>query len=388
MTNFICRFFIRDKENITDEEARQRYGEAVGFVGILMNICLFVIKLISGLLSSSVSIIADAVNNLSDGLSSAITILGFRFGGKKPDREHPFGHGRAEYVSALFVSVIIAVMGFELFKSSLGKVFSPESPEYNLFAVISLIVAIGVKLWLYFFNRKIGKEICSQTLIAASKDALSDCIATFSVLVGILIFKLFDVNADGYIGVGVSLFILYTGYATLKESLSPLLGIPPTQELVTQVKEIVLGHPEVVGMHDLVIHNYGPSRYMISLHAEVRADREILFLHEKIDSLERKLNESLGCESVIHMDPVEPMNEEVNRMRNAVTEMVREIDEGLTVHDFRMVKKSDYTVLIFDVTVPFEFEMDTDELDSIINDRIKNYDGVCRAVVEYDNSYI
>jgi len=388
LTELIYRLFIKEKDNISDKIVRQRYGTVCGIVGIVANFCLFLVKLIAGLISSSVSIIADGINNLSDALSSVITILGFRLGGKKPDRDHPFGHGRAEYVSALLVAVIIAVMGFEILKSSVIKIFRPENPQYSMFTVISLIVAVMIKLWLYLFNKKTGKKISSQTIIAASRDALSDCIATSAVLAGMFFYSYFDFNADGYIGLCVSLFILYTGYVTLKESLSPILGIAPTGELVTKIRKIVMESDEVVGMHDLVIHNYGPTRFMISLHAEVRADRDILFLHEKIDSLERKLNDTLGCESVIHMDPVEPENEEVNEIRNYVTEIIKGIDKKLSVHDFRMVKRKDYTNLIFDVTVPFEFEMSNDQLDFVINKKINEYGSIYRTVIEYDNSYI
>lgn len=388
MTEFIYKLFIKDKDNISLAGVRARYGVVSGVVGIVSNLILFLIKIISGILSSSISIMADGINNLSDALSSVITIVGFKLSGKKPDEEHPFGHGRAEYVSALFVSVIIGVMGFELFKSSAIKIFSPEEISYGMFTLISLVASVIIKLWLYFFFRSTGKKISSQTILASSKDALSDCVSTLAVLLGIGVFKVFGINIDGYVGVGVSGFILYTGYITLKESLSPLLGIAPTKEMVTEIREIVLNSPGIVGMHDLVIHNYGPSRFMLSLHAEVRADRDVLNLHEEIDTLERRLNDTLGCESVIHMDPVETENEEVNHLRLVVTDIIEEIDSTLSVHDLRITKRKGYVNLIFDVLVPYEFKMSTEELDKIIKSKVKEYNSEYRVVAEYDNSYV
>jgi len=388
LTEFIYKLFIKDKDNISLAAVRARYGVVSGVVGIVSNLILFFIKIISGILSSSISIMADGINNLSDALSSVITIVGFKLSGKKPDEEHPFGHGRAEYVSALFVSVIIGVMGYELFKSSAIKIFSPEDIKYGMFTMISLVVAVFIKLWLYFFLKHTGKKISSQTILASSKDALSDCVSTLAVLLGIGVFKVFGINIDGYVGVGVSGFILYTGYITLKESLSPLLGIAPTKEMVTEIREIVLNSPGIVGMHDLVIHNYGPSRFMLSLHAEVRADRDVLNLHEEIDTLERRLNDTLGCESVIHMDPVETENEEVNHLRLVVTDIIEEIDSTLSVHDLRITKRKGYVNLIFDVLVPYEFKMSTEELDKIIKSKVKEYNSEYRVVAEYDNSYV
>lgn len=388
MTEFIYKLFVKDKDNISSAKVRARYGVVSGAVGIGLNVLLFLIKLISGIMSSSISIMADAINNLSDALSSVITIVGFKLAGKKPDTEHPFGHGRAEYVSALFVSVLIGVMGFELFKSSVVKIFSPEEIKYNLFVVIFLIVAIGFKLWLYFFFKYTGRKISSQSIIASSKDALSDCVATVSVILGLVAYRLFSINIDGYIGVGVSVFILYTGYITLKESLSPLLGIAPTKEMVAQIKEIVMNSPGIVGMHDLVIHNYGPSRFMLSLHAEVRSDRNVLNLHEEIDSLERELNDTLGCESVIHMDPVETENEEVNHLRCVICDIMEEIDAALSVHDLRITGRKGEKILIFDVLVPFEFKLSFEELDKIIKAKINEYNSGYRIVIEYDNSYV
>ena len=388
MTEFIYKLFIKDKDNISLAGVRARYGVVSGVVGIVSNLILFLIKIISGILSSSISIMADGINNLSDALSSVITIVGFKLSGKKPDEEHPFGHGRAEYVSALFVSVIIGVMGYELFKSSAIKIFSPEEINYGMFTMTSLVVAVFIKLWLYFFLKHTGKKISSQTILASSKDALSDCVSTLAVLLGIGVFKVFGINIDGYVGVGVSGFILYTGYITLKESLSPLLGIAPTKEMVTEIREIVLNSPGIVGMHDLVIHNYGPSRFMLSLHAEVRADRDVLNLHEEIDTLERRLNDTLGCESVIHMDPVETENEEVNHLRLVVTDIIEEIDSTLSVHDLRITKRKGYVNLIFDVLVPYEFKMSTEELDKIIKSKVKEYNSEYRVVAEYDNSYV
>ena len=368
MSELIFRLFVKDSDNTKDDNVRQKYGVVGGAVGIFVNLILFLIKLIAGFFTYSLSVIADAFNNLSDALSSVITLVGFKLAGKKADHEHPFGHGRIEYVSALFVSVVIILMGFELLKSSVDKIINPGKLEYNIFS----IAILGV----------------SQSVIASAKDSLSDCVATLSVLASLVVFKLSNVNIDGYVGLVVSLFIMYTGYQTIKESLSPLLGIAPTKEMVDEIRTIVCSHPEVVGMHDLVIHNYGPTRFMISLHAEVRADRNVLFLHEEIDNLERKLNEALECEAVIHMDPVETENEIVMKCKKDVIKIISDIDESLSIHDFRMVSGVGHTNLIFDVVVPYDFKMNTHELDEKIKNAITEYNSSYRTVIEYDNLYV
>ncbi len=388
MSEFIFRIFVKDSKNTSDDNVRQRYGVVGGAVGIFVNLILFAIKLLAGFFTYSLSVIADAFNNLSDALSSVITLVGFKLAGKKADHEHPFGHGRIEYVSALFVSVVIILMGFELLKSSVDKIITPGKLEYDIFSIVVLGVSIVMKLWLYFFNTKLGKKIDSQTIIASAKDSLSDCAATLSVVATLVVFKISNVNIDGYVGLAVSLFIMYTGYQTIKESLSPLLGIAPTKEMVDEIRSIVCSHPEVVGMHDLVIHNYGPTRFMISLHAEVRADRNVIFLHEEIDNLERKLNDALGCEAVIHMDPVETENEVVMKCKDDIVKIISDIDESLSIHDFRMVSGVGHTNLIFDVVVPYDFRMSTEELDEKIKNAITEYNSSYRAVIEYDNLYV
>ncbi|MBQ7901174.1 MAG: cation transporter, partial [Clostridia bacterium] len=270
--NTLFKLFIKDYKNTYNEDVRNRYGILGSVTGIILNIFLFVFKLVASVLTASIGIAADALNNLSDAGSSIITFIGFRLSGKPADRDHPFGHGRAEYICAMFVSMLILFMGFELCKSSVSKIIKPQSTQLDTASVVILIAAVLTKGWMYLFNRKIGKAIDSKPIIATAKDSLSDAVATTAVLLGLLIEKLFDINVDGYTGLLVSIFILYTGVGAIKDSMSPLLGSIPDKELVAAIKDTIMAHDEIVGIHDMVIHNYGPTRFMMSVHAEVPCD--------------------------------------------------------------------------------------------------------------------
>ena len=359
MITFLASLFIKDSKNYKEPSVRQAYGVLSGAVGIGLNILLFFGKWLAGTISGSIAIIADAFNNLSDAGSSIITLIGFRLSGQEPDPEHPFGHGRMEYISGLLVSVAILVMGFELIGSSIGKLRSPEPIESSALVFGILIASILVKLYMFFYNHSLSKKIESAAMKATSVDSLSDTVATTLVLIATLISKYTGLLLDGWFGILVGLFILYTGGSTLKETIDLLLGQPPKQEFIDEVKEIVLGHSMVHGVHDLIVHDYGPGRVMISLHAEVDVNGDIQDIHEQIDHIEHELQEKLHCS-----------------------------DESFSMHDFRMVKGSTRTNLIFDVEVPRKTSYTDNEIVNWLKERIHELPGSKYfAVIQIDHEY-
>ena len=388
MITFLSRLLIKDNKNFSSPAVRLRYGMLCGAVGICFNILLFTGKLIAGTLTGSIGITADAFNNLSDAGSASIALIGFRLSDAKADKEHPFGHGRFEYIAGLIVSLVILLMGFELGKSSIEKILHPEAITFSFLALGVLVVSILTKLYMFFYNRSIGKKIDSATMRATALDSFSDVAATSVVLLSMLIGKWTGWMIDGYAGLAVALFIGYTGIRAAKETVSPLLGQPPTKEFVEEIERIVLRHEGVIGVHDLVVHDYGPGRRMISLHAEVPADGDMIQLHDAVDNLEKLLRKECGCEAVIHMDPVETENQETNRLRAETEAILRELDERLTLHDFRVVTGPTHTNLVFDVVVPFGFAMADDVVRKEISDRIHALEGNCFAVIDVDKQSI
>ena len=383
MVSYLSKKFIKDYKNVKNENVRRAYGMLCSIVGILLNIFLFAIKYFAGIISGSIAITADAFNNLSDAGSSVITLIGFKFAGMKPDLEHPFGHGRVEYISGFAVSVMIILMGAELLKSSIDKIFHPESIDTTVVSFIILIVSILVKLYMSLYNSKIGDKIESAGMKATATDSKSDCIATSVVLISMLIAKFTGVNIDAYAGLLVAGFILYAGYDAAKETLSPLLGQIPEKSLVDSIEKIVMSYDEIVGIHDLVVHDYGPGRLMLSLHAEVPGNGDIFVLHDAIDRAEIELNEKLNCEAVIHLDPIDTDNEEVMEMKSKITELIKkEIDEIITIHDFRIVKGNTHTNVIFDAVIPPKYKMTDKEVETKIKDLVKN------AVVKVEITYV
>ena len=388
MITFLASLFIKDSKNYKEPSVRQAYGVLSGAVGIGLNILLFFGKWLAGTISGSIAIIADAFNNLSDAGSSIITLIGFRLSGQEPDPEHPFGHGRMEYISGLLVSVAILVMGFELIGSSIGKLRSPEPIESSALVFGILIASILVKLYMFFYNHSLSKKIESAAMKATSVDSLSDTVATTLVLIATLISKYTGLLLDGWFGILVGLFILYTGGSTLKETIDLLLGQPPKQEFIDEVKEIVLGHSMVHGVHDLIVHDYGPGRVMISLHAEVDVNGDIQDIHEQIDHIEHELQEKLHCSATIHMDPIVTDDKEVLAMKAKVEEMVHFLDESFSMHDFRMVKGSTRTNLIFDVEVPRKTSYTENEIVNWLKERIHELPGSKYfAVIQIDHEY-
>ena len=388
MITFLASLFIKDSKNYKEPSVRQAYGVLSGAVGIGLNILLFFGKWLAGTISGSIAIIADAFNNLSDAGSSIITLIGFRLSGQEPDPEHPFGHGRMEYISGLLVSVAILVMGFELIGSSIGKLRSPEPIESSALVFGILIASILVKLYMFFYNHSLSKKIESAAMKATSVDSLSDTVATTLVLIATLISKYTGLLLDGWFGILVGLFILYTGGSTLKETIDLLLGQPPKQEFIDEVKEIVLGHSMVHGVHDLIVHDYGPGRVMISLHAEVDLNGDIQDIHEQIDHIEHELQEKLHCSATIHMDPIVTDDKEVLAMKAKVEEMVHFLDESFSMHDFRMVRGSTRTNLIFDVEVPRKTSYTDNEIVNWLKERIHELPGSKYfAVIQIDHEY-
>ena len=388
MITFLALLFIKDSKNYKEPSVRQAYGVLSGAVGIGLNILLFFGKWLAGTISGSIAITADAFNNLSDAGSSIITLIGFRLSGQEPDPEHPFGHGRMEYISGLLVSVAILVMGFELIWSSIGKLRSPEPIESSTLVFGILIASILVKLYMFFYNHSLSKKIESAAMKATSVDSLSDTVATTLVLIATLISKYTGLLLDGWFGILVGLFILYTGGSTLKETIDLLLGQPPKQEFIDEIKEIVLGHSMVHGVHDLIVHDYGPGRVMISLHAEVDVNGDIQDIHEQIDHIEHELQEKLHCSATIHMDPIVTDDKEVLAMKAKVEEMVHFLDESFSMHDFRMVKGSTRTNLIFDVEVPRKTSYTDNEIVNWLKERIHELPGSKYfAVIQIDHEY-
>ena len=388
MITFMASLFIKDSKNYKEPSVRQAYGVLSGAVGIGLNILLFFGKWLAGTISGSIAITADAFNNLSDAGSSIITLIGFRLSGQEPDPEHPFGHGRMEYISGLLVSVAILVMGFELIGSSISKLRSPEPIESSALVFGILIASILVKLYMFFYNHSLSKKIESAAMKATSVDSLSDTVATTLVLIATLISKYTGLLLDGWFGILVGLFILYTGGSTLKETIDLLLGRPPKQEFIDEVKEIVLGHSMVHGVHDLIVHDYGPGRVMISLHAEVDVNGDIQDIHEQIDHIEHELQEKLHCSATIHMDPIVTDDKEVLAMKAKVEEMVHFLDESFSMHDFRMVKGSTRTNLIFDVEVPRKTSYTDNEIVNWLKERIHELPGSKYfAVIQIDHEY-
>lgn len=387
MVTFLSRWLIRDYDRPEDPEVRRKYGVLCGCVGIGLNILLFLAKFFAGTISGSIAITADAFNNLSDAGSSLVTIVGFKLAGQKPDPSHPFGHGRMEYLSGLAVSVLILLMGFELLQSSVDKIRAPEPIEFSWLSVVILLLGIAGKLYMSYYNRAVGNKINSAAMKATAADSLSDSISTTAVLAATLIAHFFSVNIDGWVGVAVACFILYAGYNAARDTVDPLLGQAPDPELVAEVEKTVLSFPPIQSIHDMIVHDYGPGRLMISLHAEVPADGDLLEMHDTIDLVEQTLREKFHCDAVIHMDPIVTNDEQVLKMRGKMCQLVQVIDKRITVHDFRMVTGPTHTNLIFDVACPFDVKQTDADIKRQVEEIVDLLDGNYNAVVTVDRIY-
>ena len=388
MTDWLVKHFIQNPDDKDDPAVRQRYGLLSGGVGILLNLLLSAGKFLAGLLTGSIAVTADAFNNLSDAGSSVVTLAGFRLTAKQADDDHPFGHGRIEYLTGLLVAAAILLVGVELARTSLEKILQPEAVDFSWLSVGILCASILVKLWMSAFNRRLSRRIGSAAMAATAADSLSDVVATSAVLLGTLAGHFFSLRIDGWVGILVAAFILRAGWEAAKDTLDPLLGQSPDPDLVESIQKAVLAHPQVTGVHDLIIHDYGPGRRMMSLHAEVPMDADVLEVHDVIDNIERELKETFHIEAVIHMDPIATKDPQTNALREKMAALVLEIDPAMTIHDFRMTAGPDHQNLIFDVVVPHKCPLSDEEVKAAIAGKARELEGgPFFTVVSIDRSY-
>lgn len=388
MTNLLVRLFIKDYQNVKDSRVREQYGKFAGVVGIVTNLLLSVIKALAGFLFHSVAILADAVNNLSDSASSIVTLVGFKLSAKPADKEHPYGHARIEYISGLIVSLVILLLGFQLVQSSVGKILQPEETEISLLAIAALVVSILIKLWQFFFYRKLGRRIASTTLEATAADSRNDVISTGAILIGMGITSLTGYNLDGWMGLLVAVLVIVGGIKLIMETSDPLLGIAPSKELVDGVYQKILSYNGVLGLHDLSVHNYGPGRCFASVHCEVPAEQDVMISHDIIDNIERDFLQDMNIHMVIHMDPVVTDDERTSTLKRLVLQKLRALSTEIDMHDFRVVWGNTHTNLIFDVCVPFGFQWDDKELLQRVEETIRELDPHYFTVVTVDHDYV
>ena len=395
MLNLLAKIFIKDRKNFKNPQVRNQYGILCGIVGICFNIFLFAFKFFAGILSNSVAVVADAFNNLSDATGSIVTILGFKISGKKPDAEHPFGHGRMEYIAGLIVSFLIIIMGYELLKSSVGAIKNPEPLKTDFLTIIILSVSILVKFYMYFYNHSLSKKMNSVVMEATAKDSLNDTISTGVVLAIVIINIIFSslgkeisVPLDGFAGLFVAIFILKGGFDSVKETVDPLLGKNADKEFVDNIEKTVMAHRKICGMHDLVLHDYGPEKIMVSFHAEVPGDENIFELHDEIDNIECEISKKFNCSCVIHIDPIDKNNAELEQLKNFIIEKAKNVEPNISIHDLRIVPGPSHTNVIFDAVRPFESKYSEDELKELLCGIVKEYNSSYFAVIQIDQPFI
>ncbi|MGI6586135.1 MAG: cation diffusion facilitator family transporter [Lutisporaceae bacterium] len=388
LTDILIKTFIKDKNNTGDKNVRQKYGYLGGFVGIACNVILSGAKIALGIMINSIAITADAVNNLSDAASSVITLIGFKITNKPADREHPFGHGRIEYISAMVVSFMVILAGFEFLKSSFDRVRNPEIVRFDIIPFSILLLSIGIKVWLSRFYKRIGRETGSKAMEAAAAESLSDVTTTSVVALSLLASLWTTFPVDGYAGLLVSAFIIYSGISLTKDTLNPLLGEAPDPEFVRKIAEKTMSYDGIIGIHDMIVHNYGPGRCVVSLHAEIPASMDIMKAHDVIDLAEQEISEEMEIHMVIHMDPINTDDKLVQKTQEQITQLVKEMHEELSIHDFRIVGGEVHKNLIFDLVVPFEYdEKKARELSGEVAREIKNRYPECNAIIYIDRAY-
>lgn len=387
MIKLLSKIFIKDSQNTADSKVRVAYGYLCGAVGIALNILLFAGKIIAGTISGSVAVTADAFNNLSDAGSSIISLIGFRLASQKPDPHHPFGHGRFEYIASLIISIIIILMGFELGKSSFEKIIAPQAVEYSAVTFAVLGASVLVKLYMFFYNNSVGKKIDSATMRATAMDSISDAVSTGAVLISAVIAMFTNLALDGWMGLVVAVFIMVTGFKSAKETIDSLLGTPPSPEFVKQIEDMALKYDDIIGVHDMIVHNYGPGRTFVSLHAEVPSDGDIVAIHDTVDNAEREIAKELGCLVTIHMDPVDVHDEHTAQLRERVSEIIKQINPDITFHDFRVVSGPTHTNLIFDIVSPMDCGLSDQELADTIADKIHQCNESYFAVINVDKDF-
>ena len=387
MTNLLIKLFIKDKD-VDNLETRGKYGILSSATGIVVNILLSIVKLVIGIIANSISIISDALNNITDVGSSIVTMIGFKLSQKKIDKDHPWGHGRMEYITAFIVDIIILMVGFELLKSSIDKIIHPELPAVNNVTIIILIIAVLTKLWLFLFYKKIAKIIDSNAIKGNAYDSISDSVSTLVVLISAIVAKLCGISIDGYASLIVSVFILFTGYKAIKETVDLLLGMKPDPEFISNIEETAKKYDMISGIHDIMVHDYGPGRKIVSFHAEVPADGDICKVHDIIDQMEQDLFEKFNCITTIHMDPIVVDNKEINDMKDFTEKIVKELNPEFSIHDFRMTDGGKRINLIFDLVVPRDKEYDKEEIIKKVQQKIHEKDSKYYAVIKVETSYI
>ena len=387
MTNFLIKLFIKDKD-VKNPKVRTKYGTLSSLTGIVVNFILSITKVIIGIISNSMSIISDGLNNITDAGSSVITMIGFKMSQKKVDDDHPWGHGRMEYISAFIVDMLIVLVGIELFKSSIDKIINPVMPDISVITITILVIAIMAKLWLFFFYKKIAKAINSEAIKGNAYDSISDVVSTLVVLVSALVAKFANISIDGYVSILVSIFILFTGFKALKETVDILLGSKPDSELVKGIEEFTKKYDMIVGIHDMMVHDYRPGRKIVSFHAEVPANSDICMAHDVIDQMEQDIYEEFNCITTIHMDPIEVDDEEINKMREITEKIVKGINEKYSIHDFRMTNGGGRINLIFDLAIPREEKVESDKLKVQVQQKIHSENPKYYAVPKVEYSYV
>ena len=387
MHTILIKQFIKDYENTGDLKVREAYGTLGSITGIIVNIILAIAKYFAGIISGSISVTADAINNLSDAGSSIISLIGVKLSAKPADKGHPYGHGRVEYISALAVSFVVLLMGIELFKSSVDKIINPVPVKFNILSLVILAVSILAKLWLGFFNKKLGEKINSAPMMAVMKDSFSDCLATGVALASIIVSAFSDISIDGYLGVIVAGFIFLAGFNILRETMADLLGKPADKEFTEMVEKKILSYDKIVGVHDMIIHDYGPGRKFASAHAEVSSLEDIMEIHDIIDLAERDIMNEFGLIISIHTDPIVTDDERINSLKDMTNKIVKEISDEMSIHDFRVVDGPTHTNLIFDLIIPHKFHLSNEEIRKTIEDKLSKIDERYFVVITIEHAF-
>ncbi len=385
--NWLVKMFVKDADQVESAAVRERYGVLSGVVGVIMNLMISTGKLLVGALFASVSILADGINNLTDAASSLVTLVGFKIAGRPADKEHPFGHARTEYITALVVSFIILFLGIQLIKSSIEKIISPSEVTFSVLSVVVLIASILIKFWLWSFNRRLGKKVKSTAILATATDSLNDVLATGAVLICLIISHVTGWQLDGYIGIVVALLVSWTGLGIFRDTFNLLIGEAPDDKMIQDIRSILLSNDKVLGIHDLIIHNYGPSKWFASAHVEVSASDNMMSCHDMIDNLEREVGEKLNIQLTIHMDPIETDNEEVNHLRNMIRDFVAKVDPSLSMHDFRVVMGPTHSNLIFDIAKPAECPLSEQDIVEKVDKFVQDYNPKLNVVIQVDTAY-
>ncbi len=387
MRKILLKLFVKNYQDTNNTAVRAKYGILSGIVGIIVNLILCSIKIVAGILSGSVSILADGINNLSDAGTSIVTMVGFKLSSAPADEKHPFGHERIEYISAMIISILIIVIGFSLFRTSVEKIINPTPIEIDYYLFIILGIGILFKLWQGLFNRGLGKMINSPALLATSQDSINDVISTSAVIIGIVISLVFNINVDGYVGLLVSLFIFKSGYDLVKDAASPLIGVNPTDEEIQEVTNKILSYDGVLGIHDLVFHSYGPSKKFITAHVEVDANSDFLACHDVMDNIEKEFKNELNIDLVIHMDPIDISNPETIIIKTMVLDIIKNYDDKFTMHDFRVVHGNTHTNVLFDLVIPYNYPITIHQLKQEITELIKIQNNKLEVIITVDQMY-